>query len=78
MLGHDAIHYIEGARATAIDTTGVRYRLASGPEKIVEAKQVVGASGRSGMAHRALGICGRHEDMVVVERARTRAWPACC
>ena len=56
VLGHDAIHYIEGARATAIDTTGVRYRLASGPEKIVEAKQVVGASGRSGMAHRALGI----------------------
>lgn len=52
----EAIDYIEGARATSADDGGVRYRLASGPEKVVQAKQVVGACGRSGAAHRALGI----------------------
>ena len=45
IIANDAIEYIEGARATEIGDGGIRYRLASGPEKVVEAKQVVGACG---------------------------------
>ena len=71
IIANDAIEYIEGARATEIGDGGIRYRLASGPEKVVEAKQVVGACGalRCG-APCALGFKRR--------RARIRAWLACC
>ena len=54
-----SVDYIEGARATAIEENRVRYRLASGPERVVEAAQIVGATGRTGVAHRALGVEAR-------------------
>jgi lanosterol synthase len=59
VVANDAIDYIDGARATTVEQTRVRYRLPSGAEKVVEAQQVVGACGRTGVAHRALGVEAR-------------------
>ncbi|HKP57682.1 MAG TPA: FAD-dependent oxidoreductase [Polyangiales bacterium] len=59
VAANDAIDYIEGARATSVEETRVRYRLTSGSEKVVEARQIVGACGRAGVAHRALGVEAR-------------------
>jgi lanosterol synthase len=59
VAANGSIDYVEGARATGVEETRVRYRLASGTEQVVEAKQVVGASGRTGVSHRALGVEAR-------------------
>lgn len=56
VIAHHSIDYLEGARAIAVEDTGVRYRLAGGGEKVARAEQVVGASGRAGISHRALGL----------------------
>ena len=54
-----SIEYVEGARATSIEENRVRYRLPSGSEKVIEATQLVGATGRTGVVHRALGVEAR-------------------
>ncbi|HET6338034.1 MAG TPA: FAD-dependent oxidoreductase [Polyangiales bacterium] len=56
VIAHDSIDYIEGARVTAVEGTRVSYRVAGGGEKVARAEQVVGASGRSGISHRELGL----------------------
>lgn len=57
--GNGAIEYVEGARVTSVDEDRVRYRTASGGEKVVEAPQIVGATGRTGVVHRSLGVEAR-------------------
>ena len=56
VVTNGTIDYVEGARATSVEEDRVRYRTATGTEKLVEAGQVVGASGRNGFVHRALGV----------------------
>ncbi len=56
VVAHPAIDYAEGARATDVEQQRVTYRGRSGAEITVRADQIVGASGRTGIAHRSLGI----------------------
>ncbi|HEX3594035.1 MAG TPA: FAD-dependent oxidoreductase, partial [Polyangiaceae bacterium] len=59
VVTNGTIDYVEGARATSVEKNRIRYRTASGAENVVEAAGLVGASGRTGMVHRALGIEAR-------------------
>lgn len=51
------VHYVDTARVTRIDGQRLTFRDAGG-ESVVEAEQIVGASGRSSVAHDALGTRG--------------------
>src|SRR5215831_4742621 len=55
VLSNGSIDYLDGARVTKVDGTRVSYR-SGNVERVVEAKQIVGATGRTGVVHRAVGV----------------------
>ncbi|MCA9620498.1 MAG: FAD-dependent monooxygenase, partial [Myxococcales bacterium] len=55
-LRHDGIVYLEPARALSIDGQRLTYQQKGEPARTVEAPLIVGAAGRSSVAHQALGL----------------------